>query len=101
MNTIFAKIRGPPKEFYLSETEWQRLETEADENNQKQQLESMAKKLPIQNRTIAGFPRYCEKCKTIKPDRCHHCSVCSSLELISNDMPHILSNLRSDDGAEQ
>ncbi|KAK3774673.1 hypothetical protein RRG08_035100 [Elysia crispata] len=75
--TIFAKIRGPPKEFYLNQTEWQRLESETNENNQKQQLESLAKKLPIQNRTIAGFPRYCEKCKTIKPDRCHHCSVCS------------------------
>ncbi|RUS89183.1 hypothetical protein EGW08_003062 [Elysia chlorotica] len=79
--TIFAKLRGPPKEFYLSQTEWQRLESETNENNQKQQLENFAKKLPIQNRTIAGFPRYCEKCKTIKPDRCHHCSVCSSCVL--------------------
>ncbi|KAF9110783.1 hypothetical protein BGX27_005895 [Mortierella sp. AM989] len=24
-----------------------------------------------------GRPRWCEMCKTIKPDRCHHCSECN------------------------
>ncbi|CAG5130702.1 unnamed protein product, partial [Candidula unifasciata] len=75
--TIFANIRGPPKEFFLNQSEWQRLESETNENIQKEQLNHFARKLPIQNRTVAGFPRYCEKCKCIKPDRCHHCSVCS------------------------
>lgn len=27
--------------------------------------------------TINGSVRFCEKCKIIKPDRSHHCSVCS------------------------
>ena len=27
------------------------------------------------------FPRYCEKCCKIKPDRCHHCSVCNTCVL--------------------
>ncbi|BFZ14860.1 hypothetical protein BsWGS_17899 [Bradybaena similaris] len=75
--TIFANIRGPPKEFFLNQSEWQRLESETNENVQKEQLNHFARKLPIQNKTVAGFPRYCEKCKCIKPDRCHHCSVCS------------------------
>ncbi|KAK0045322.1 palmitoyltransferase ZDHHC2-like isoform X1 [Biomphalaria pfeifferi] len=75
--TIFAKAKTPPKEFFLSQTEWQQLESETNENNQRDKLNNFAKKLPIQNRTIAGFPRYCEKCKCVKPDRCHHCSVCS------------------------
>ena len=26
-------------------------------------------------------PRYCEKCECIKPDRCHHCSVCGTCVL--------------------
>ncbi|KAF9274637.1 hypothetical protein BGZ68_000478 [Mortierella alpina] len=24
-----------------------------------------------------GLPRWCEFCKTVKPDRCHHCSECN------------------------
>jgi hypothetical protein len=79
--TIFAKICVPPKEFYLNQSEWQRLESDTNEANQKEQLNHFARKLPIQNRTVAEFPRYCEKCKCIKPDRCHHCSVCSTCVL--------------------
>lgn len=32
--------------------------------------------LPVSCRTYSGGIRYCEKCNCIKPDRCHHCSVC-------------------------
>jgi len=32
--------------------------------------------LPVSCRTYSGGIRYCEKCNLIKPDRCHHCSIC-------------------------
>lgn len=35
-----------------------------------------ARNLPMQCRTITGEMRYCDKCKALKPDRAHHCSVC-------------------------
>ncbi|BFZ24309.1 hypothetical protein BsWGS_27349 [Bradybaena similaris] len=79
--TIYTKIQTAPKEFYLNQSEWQRLESETNENTQKDQLNNFSRKLPIQNRTITGFPRYCEVCKCVKPDRCHHCSVCSACVL--------------------
>ncbi|XP_030879147.1 probable palmitoyltransferase ZDHHC24 [Leptonychotes weddellii] len=25
---------------------------------------------------MSGAIRYCDRCQLIKPDRCHHCSVC-------------------------
>uniref|UniRef100_A0A8C0RY01 Palmitoyltransferase n=1 Tax=Canis lupus familiaris TaxID=9615 RepID=A0A8C0RY01_CANLF len=32
--------------------------------------------LPIYTRTVSGAIRYCDRCQLLKPDRCHHCSVC-------------------------
>lgn len=34
--------------------------------------------LPVQTRTNINQIRFCEKCQIIKPDRCHHCSVCGT-----------------------
>lgn len=39
-------------------------------------LEDFSKNLPNTNRTLNGAVRWCEKCKHIKPDRTHHCSIC-------------------------
>ncbi|EMP33122.1 Palmitoyltransferase ZDHHC2 [Chelonia mydas] len=25
---------------------------------------------------MSGAIRYCDRCQLVKPDRCHHCSVC-------------------------
>ena len=81
--TAFSKPRKPTNNFFLEQTEWQRLEGETNENVQKELLENYARTrtLPTQNTTHAGLLRYCEKCKCIKPDRCHHCSVCRSCVL--------------------
>ncbi|KAK9869348.1 hypothetical protein WA026_003105 [Henosepilachna vigintioctopunctata] len=39
-------------------------------------LKDFAKNLPLKTTNSDGSIRYCEKCKHIKPDRCHHCSSC-------------------------
>ncbi|XP_071088527.1 palmitoyltransferase ZDHHC20-B-like isoform X3 [Haliotis cracherodii] len=75
--TIFTRNGPVPKEFYLSPAEADQLERETSEDRQREMLKQFARNLPILNRTMSGCPRYCEKCRCIKPDRCHHCSVCS------------------------
>ncbi|KAK3099558.1 hypothetical protein FSP39_006233 [Pinctada imbricata] len=77
--TIFTPLGCVPKSFYLSQQQVDRLERERNEDIQKEILMSVAKDLPVLNRTNTGFPRYCEKCKCVKPDRCHHCSVCGQV----------------------
>ncbi|XP_076467412.1 palmitoyltransferase ZDHHC20-B-like isoform X1 [Babylonia areolata] len=79
--TIFTKCGQVPRDFFLAPSVAERLETEPNEETQKEMLKQISRKLPVQTRTISGFPRYCEKCKCIKPDRCHHCSVCSTCVL--------------------
>lgn len=49
--------------------------------NQNRILDNCAKNLPVRNVTVAGSIRFCEKCRTIKPDRTHHCSVCGECVL--------------------
>ncbi|KAL8616730.1 hypothetical protein ACOMHN_017768 [Nucella lapillus] len=79
--TIVTKTGKVPREFFLAPAVAERLESETNEEVQKDMLKQLTKKLPVQTRTLSGFPRYCEKCKCIKPDRCHHCSVCASCVL--------------------
>lgn len=47
----------------------------------RQILEGFAQNLPITNRTVDRTVRYCDKCRLIKPDRTHHCSVCGECVL--------------------
>lgn len=42
----------------------------------RQILEGFAQNLPTTNKTVDNTVRYCDKCRLIKPDRTHHCSVC-------------------------
>ncbi|XP_070198262.1 palmitoyltransferase ZDHHC2-like isoform X5 [Littorina saxatilis] len=79
--TIWTKTGKVPRDFFLAPTVAERLESETNEEVQKEMLKQLTKKLPVQTRTMSGFPRYCEKCKSVKPDRCHHCSVCSTCVL--------------------
>lgn len=42
-------------------------------------LREFASHLPVHQLTRGGCVRYCDSCELIKPDRCHHCSVCNRL----------------------
>lgn len=37
--------------------------------------------LPVHMRAYDGAVRYCDKCKVVKPDRSHHCSICGQCVL--------------------
>lgn len=78
--TIFTPVGAVPRQFYLSKSDVDRMLRE-NEEGQKAVLINAAKELPVLNRTHSGSPRYCEKCRCIKPDRCHHCSVCGQCVL--------------------
>ncbi|XP_051698563.1 palmitoyltransferase ZDHHC2 isoform X2 [Oryctolagus cuniculus] len=52
------------------------LEREPRGEAHQEVLRRAARDLPIYTRTMSGAIRYCDRCQLIKPDRCHHCSVC-------------------------
>ncbi|CAB1325101.1 unnamed protein product [Coregonus sp. 'balchen'] len=63
--TIFTKPMNPLKE---------------DRGESQQEiLRRIAKDLPIYTRTMSGAIRFCDRCQLVKPDRCHHCSVCDKV----------------------
>jgi palmitoyltransferase ZDHHC2/15/20 len=64
--------------FYLSEAEYYDLATADTETVKNYILEKKAKDLPLKTRTYNGGIRFCEKCRCIKPDRAHHCSMCET-----------------------
>ncbi|XP_063852881.1 palmitoyltransferase ZDHHC20-B-like isoform X2 [Scylla paramamosain] len=76
--TIFTEIGTVPKQFRLPPSELDRYEAGETDEARRSVLEGFTQKqnLPIYNRTVMGEIRYCERCVQIKPDRCHHCSVC-------------------------
>ncbi|XP_015201210.1 palmitoyltransferase ZDHHC2 isoform X1 [Lepisosteus oculatus] len=74
--TIFTKPLNPLKEFHLSYADRELLEREDRGEAQQEILRRIAKDLPIYTRTMSGAIRYCDRCQLVKPDRCHHCSVC-------------------------
>ncbi|XP_006632707.1 palmitoyltransferase ZDHHC15B [Lepisosteus oculatus] len=74
--SIFTPPSQPSKKFHLSYTDKERYEMEERPEVQKQILLEIAKKLPVFTRAASGAIRFCDRCQVIKPDRCHHCSVC-------------------------
>ncbi|TKS72653.1 Palmitoyltransferase ZDHHC2 [Collichthys lucidus] len=74
--TIFTKPMNPLKEFHLSYSDKELLEREDRGESQQEILRRIAKDLPIYTRTNSGAIRFCDRCQLLKPDRCHHCSVC-------------------------
>uniref|UniRef100_A0A671K4V0 Palmitoyltransferase n=1 Tax=Sinocyclocheilus anshuiensis TaxID=1608454 RepID=A0A671K4V0_9TELE len=78
---IFTPPSTPSKKFHLSYSDKERYEMEERPDAQKQILTEIAKKLPIFTRAQSGAVRFCDRCQVIKPDRCHHCSVCETCVL--------------------
>uniref|UniRef100_A0A1A8NQ63 Palmitoyltransferase n=1 Tax=Nothobranchius pienaari TaxID=704102 RepID=A0A1A8NQ63_9TELE len=74
--TIFTRPMNPLKEFQLSHSDKELLEREDRGESQQEILRRIATDLPIYTRTNSGAIRFCERCQLLKPDRCHHCSVC-------------------------
>lgn len=54
-----------------SEDEWKNL----------LELFAVEMQVPVLQRSVQDAIRYCEKCKVVKPDRSHHCSVCGDCVL--------------------
>ncbi|XP_062856445.1 palmitoyltransferase ZDHHC15B [Trichomycterus rosablanca] len=73
---IFTPPASPSKKFHLSYRDKERYEMEERPEVQKQILVDIAKRLPIVTRAQSGAVRFCDYCQLLKPDRCHHCSVC-------------------------
>ncbi|KAJ0003049.1 hypothetical protein NQD34_008198 [Periophthalmus magnuspinnatus] len=79
--SIFTPPASPCKKFQLSYSDKERYELEERPDAQKQILVDIAKKLPISTRAQSGAIRFCDRCQVLKPDRCHHCSVCETCVL--------------------
>ncbi|XP_056394942.1 palmitoyltransferase ZDHHC15 [Hyla sarda] len=73
---IFTLPKQPTKKFLLPYAEKERYDIEERPEVQRQILAEFAKKLPVYTRTGSGAIRFCDRCQVVKPDRCHHCSVC-------------------------
>lgn len=78
LQTIFAPSQRIPSKFYLSPEVTEDLLRATNEEQREGILAYAVKKndLPVACRSYSGGIRYCEKCNLIKPDRCHHCSIC-------------------------
>lgn len=78
VQTIFAPIGKIPSKFFLSPEVCEELAKAPSEPIRDEILAHVVKRndLPVSCRTYSGGIRLCEKCNLIKPDRCHHCSIC-------------------------
>ncbi|XP_020801107.1 palmitoyltransferase ZDHHC15 isoform X3 [Drosophila serrata] len=75
--TIMTSVGRIPEQWRIPDEEVTRLFRADSPETQKRILNNFARNLPVTNRTMNGSVRFCEKCKIVKPDRAHHCSVCS------------------------
>ncbi|XP_003229201.2 palmitoyltransferase ZDHHC15 isoform X1 [Anolis carolinensis] len=75
--STFTPPQQPDKKFHMSYADKERYENEERPEGQRQILAEMARKLPVSTRTGSGAIRFCDRCQLIKPDRCHHCSICA------------------------
>ncbi|XP_031413826.1 palmitoyltransferase ZDHHC2 isoform X1 [Clupea harengus] len=75
--TIFTEPMHPLKEFHLSYSDKELLERVDRGESQQEILRRIVRQdLPVYTRTMSGAIRFCDRCILVKPDRCHHCSVC-------------------------
>ncbi|KAM4796095.1 palmitoyltransferase ZDHHC20 [Rhinophrynus dorsalis] len=75
--TVFTRPATPSKEFCLSKSDKEQYVRETSQELQQEILRRAAKDLPIYTTTEKGAISYCDKCQWLKPDRCHHCSICN------------------------
>lgn len=78
IQTIFTPFTKIPSKFFLTPEVSEDLAKASSDEHRNAILAYVVKKndLPVVCRTYQGGVRYCEKCNMIKPDRCHHCSIC-------------------------
>ncbi|XP_042609983.1 palmitoyltransferase ZDHHC15A-like isoform X1 [Cyprinus carpio] len=74
--TLSTPPSSPSVEFQLSSSDSLLYEQEHGGMEKSQILLEISQKLPVHTRTAARAIRFCHHCQLIKPDRCHHCSVC-------------------------
>lgn len=82
--TIFSPLHSPPSIFYPDKDCLSELENcERDEQSEQAVLARYVSrnKVPVKTRDFARGIRFCPKCKCIKPDRAHHCSICGQCVL--------------------
>ncbi|XP_056313624.1 palmitoyltransferase ZDHHC15A [Danio aesculapii] len=72
---------SPSVEFQFSTSDSLLYELERDGVEKSPILLEISQKLPVHTRTATGAIRFCHRCQLIKPDRCHHCSVCQTCVL--------------------
>uniref|UniRef100_A0A671MTJ5 Palmitoyltransferase n=1 Tax=Sinocyclocheilus anshuiensis TaxID=1608454 RepID=A0A671MTJ5_9TELE len=77
--TLSTPPSSPSVEFQLSSSDSLLYEQERGGMEKSQILLEISQKLSVHTRTAAGAIRFCHHCQLIKPDRCHHCSVCQML----------------------
>ncbi|XP_041446976.1 palmitoyltransferase ZDHHC20-A-like [Xenopus laevis] len=77
LRVVITPPAVPPETFRLSESDKQLYLSEERPEVQEQILSRAAKNLPLYYNVDSKTPiKYCRKCQFIKPDRCHHCTVC-------------------------
>ncbi|KAE9412219.1 hypothetical protein Angca_007917, partial [Angiostrongylus cantonensis] len=77
--TIFSRMKPPPSIFYPDKDCLNDLGScERDEQLEQAVLARYVAihRIPVRTRDFNKGIRYCAKCKCIKPDRAHHCSIC-------------------------
>ncbi|XP_030648163.1 palmitoyltransferase ZDHHC15A [Chanos chanos] len=79
--SIHTRPSSPSAEFQLSVSECQGYEAWGSGDRQSHVLQEVSQKLPVHMRSASGDIRFCHRCQLIKPDRCHHCSVCQTCVL--------------------
>ncbi|XP_037280571.2 palmitoyltransferase ZDHHC20-B [Rhipicephalus microplus] len=76
VQTTAASIAPVPPLYRLTTGEQQALENCQNERTRRRLLDGMASERGVLTLGTDGCVRFCEDCCLIKPDRCHHCSIC-------------------------
>ncbi|XP_065884392.1 palmitoyltransferase ZDHHC2-like isoform X2 [Dysidea avara] len=75
IKAVVTKHSPVPKKLHLTQEQLRQLDDAESEN---EYLQAIVKDLPVPVLMLNqyGGIRYCSRCHLIKPDRCHHCSLC-------------------------